>query len=415
MPSNPAAPDRATVWAWSLYDFGNSSFAVLFPSLFSIYYGTVVVEPVYGAAAVDLYWGLTIGGSMLLVALSAPVVGGIADHTGRRKRLLAVYTAVGVGAVLALLGVGPGALAMVVTASVLAALANFAFEGALVFYNAYLPEVAPPSHRGRVSALGFAVGYAGSLVALAVAWFLVEAGTWRWIWLAIAVQWVIFAVPLFVRLPADAPTGLGILAAARRGLSETRQTLREVWGMRDLRGFLIAFFVYMDGVITVVYFAARYAKTTLAFSPEQLIAMLAIVQVTALMGSLVMAMPTDRLGPRWVVRITLLWWVLVAVAAYMAESQAFFLVVAGLAGLGLGSIQAASRVFLTRLIPPGRESEFFGFYALCGKTGSILGPVLFGAVTVLSGGNQRPAVLAVASFYFLGLWLLRNVSDRPTA
>ena len=171
-PQEPAM-DRRTVWAWSLYDFGNSSFAVLFASMFSVYFKNEIVKPAGGPP--DLWWGVTIAGSMLLVALSAPFVGGIADHTGRRKRLLAVYTILGIVAVLALVLIRPGGMAMVVTGCLVAAIANVAFEGGIVFYNAYLPDIAPPSHRGRVSAMGFAVGYAGSLVALGIAWPALEA------------------------------------------------------------------------------------------------------------------------------------------------------------------------------------------------------------------------------------------------
>jgi len=408
-----AAMDRRTVWAWSLYDFANSSFAVLFAAMFSVYYKDEIVRPT-GAPA-DLWWGVTIAGSMLAVALSSPFVGGISDHTGRRKLLLGVYTGVGAATVLALLLIRPGGMGMVLGGCVLAALANIAFEGGLVFYNAYLPEIAPPSRRGRVSGLGFAVGYAGSLVALGIAWPALEAGQWGWLWVAISVQWVVFSLPAFTILPADRSTGVGFGAAARRGVKDTLATLRDIWGMRDLRRFLIAFFVYMDGVITVVFFAASYATETLAFTPVEVLGMLAIVQVTALLGSLAMGPPTDRLGPRWTVRLALVWWVGVAVAAYLAEGKVFFLIVAGLAGLGLGSIQSASRAFLSRLIPRGRESEMFGFYALCGKTGSILGPLTFGIVTVVTHGDQRPAVLAVAAFYFVGLVILKGVSDEPVA
>jgi UMF1 family MFS transporter len=406
-------PDRRTVWAWCLYDFGNSSFAVLFASMFSVYYKDEIVRP--AGAPADLCWGLTIASSMLIVALSAPFVGGIADHTGRRKRLLAAYTAMGVLAVLALLAVRPGGHAVVLVASLVAALANVAFEGGLVFYNAYLPDIAAPSHRGRVSAMGFAVGYVGSLLALAVAWPALRAGSWGWLWIAIAVQWAVFAVPAFRVLPRDRPTGLGLWAAARQGMRQTGRTLRDVWGMRDLRRFLIAYFVYMDGVITVVFFAASYATETLHFQPEEVLGMLAIVQVTALVGSVVMGPPTDRFGPRWAVRLLLVWWVGVAVAAWLVEDQGAFLVVAGLAGLGLGSIQAASRALMARLIPHGRESEMFGFYALCGKTGSILGPVTFGLVSAATGGNQRPAVLAVGAFYLVGLLLLRGGREPAPA
>ncbi|MDA1194066.1 MAG: MFS transporter [Planctomycetota bacterium] len=408
--SDAKRQDRRTVWAWCLYDFGNSSFAVLFASMYSVYYTAEIVQPTGQPA--DAWWSATIASSMLLVALSAPFVGGIADHTGRRKRLLAIYTGIGVVAVLALTLVGPGGMGMVVLGAALAALANVGFEGGLVFYNAYLPDIAPPDRRGRVSALGFAVGYAGSLVALGLAWPLLEADLWEWMWVAIAVQWVVFAIPTFRRLPADVPTGVSMLAAAGQGVRQTLATIKDVWGMPHLRRFLIAFFVYMDGVITVVFFAARYATETLKFTGVQTLGMLAIVQITALIGSVVMGPPTDRLGPRFTVRIMLVWWVGVAIAAYLAEEPAFFLVVAGLAGLGLGSIQAASRAFMARLIPAGRESELFGFYALCGKTGSILGPVTFGVITVVTG-SQRPAVLAVAAFYLVGLLLLKGVRDDP--
>jgi UMF1 family MFS transporter len=381
--------------------------------MFSVYFKNEIVKP--AGQPPDLWWGVTIAGSMLLVALSAPFVGGIADHTGRRKRLLGIYTVLGILAVLALVLIRPGGMTMVVTGCLVAAVANVAFEGGIVFYNAYLPEIAPPSHRGRVSAMGFAVGYAGSLVALGIAWPALEADAWSWLWVAIAVQWAAFSVPAFRALPADRPTGESLRHAAGRGLRETLKTVRDVWGMRDLRRFLIAYFVYMDGVITVIVFAASYASETLQFKPVEILGMLAIVQITALVGSLVMGPPTDRLGPRWAVRLALLWWVGVVVAAYFAEAKGFFLVVAGLAGLGLGSIQAASRAFLARLIPRGRESELFGFYALCGKTGSILGPITFGLITLLTGGNQRPAVLAVAGFYLFGFVLLKGVKDDPVA
>ena len=169
MQSKASKPLGRRVWAWSLYDFANSSFAVLFGAMFAVYYTEDVVSPYYVNVVGkpvegegDLWWGGTIALSMLLVAFSSPFMGGIADHTGRRKRILAFYTAVGVVAVFALMFVGPGGLGMVLMASALAALANIAFEGGLVFYNAYLPDIAPPDQRGRVSALGFAVGTRGA-------------------------------------------------------------------------------------------------------------------------------------------------------------------------------------------------------------------------------------------------------------
>jgi UMF1 family MFS transporter len=167
-------------------------------------------------------------------------------------------------------------------------------------------------------------------------------------------------------------------------------------------------------VNTVIAFASLYASKSLGFSDAQVLGMFAMVQVTALVGSLALAQRTDTLGPRSVIRGLLLWWIGVVVGAYLARSQAVFFVVAGLAGIGLGAIQAASRAYLSRLVPPGREAEMFGLYALCGKTGSILGPVVFGWVSWRMG-DQRPAVLSVVVLFVVGLVLLSRVSVTPAA
>jgi UMF1 family MFS transporter len=399
--------DRRTIGAWCLYDFGNSAFAILFPAMFGAYYADFVV----GGNAGAKWWGFLVSASMLLVALSSPFLGGIADHSGNRKRILGVYTGLALLCVLSFNAVGQG---MIVAGFVVGALANFAFEGGIVFYNAYLPDIAPPSHQGRVSARGFAIGYAGSLVALAVAAPLADAGLMAWVWVALAIQWVLAALPAFLILPPDRRTGMGIVAAARLGFQQTFETWREVLKLRDLRRFLLAYFFYMDGVNTVIMFASVYAKLELGFETADLILLLGLVQISALVGSAALGRATDLKGPRWAVRNVLLWWILVVVAAYFATTRPRFWVVAVLAGVGLGSIQAASRTLMARLIPDGREAEFFGFYALCGKTGAVLGPTLFGLISDWTG-TQRPAVLSVVAFYVVGYLLLGRVrvGDGP--
>ncbi len=394
--------NKRRIQSWCLYDFGNSAFAVLFPPMFGAFYAEFVVGEENGGEAL---WGWVISVSMLMVALSAPFLGGIADHAGVRKRMLAIYTLLGAGTVLTFTSIGPG---MVVAGFAVGVLANFAFEGGIVFYNAYLPEIAPPEYHGRVSARGFATGYVGSLVALGIAAPLAAYGHMTWVWIALGAQWLLAAVPAFLYLPADKPTGMSVLAAARRGFTETAATLREVAGMRDLRRFLIAYFFYMDGVNTVIVFAGVYAKLELGFATSDLILLLGVVQISALLGSLALARATDVRGPRWTVRRVLLWWIAVVVAAFFAKTAALFWIVATLAGLGLGSIQAASRAFMSRLVPDGREAEFFGFYALCGKTGAVIGPILFGSIAYATG-SQRPAILSVAVFYVIGYVLLGRV------
>jgi len=341
--------------------------------------------------------------SMLAVAVSAPFTGGIADHAGVRKRMLLAYTSL---AVLAVLGFSTVREGTVLWGFALGVVANFAFEGGIVFYNAYLPDIAPPTHHGRISARGFAVGYVGSLVALGVAAPLAAHDLVDWVWIAMGAQWMLAALPAFLVLPPDRGGEMTVLQAARHGLRRTLDTWKDVAGMRELRLFLIAYFFYMDGVNTVITFAAVYASETLGFEMAELIGLLAMVQVTALVGSMVMGGPTDKKGPLWSVRLLLVWWILVVVSAAFVQSAGLFWGVAGLAGLGIGGIQAASRALMSRLIPDGREAELFGFYALCGKTGAIVGPVTFG---LLSTWSQRGAVLSVALFYIVGLLLLRRL------
>jgi UMF1 family MFS transporter len=319
--------------------------------------------------------------------------------------MLLLYTVVGIGAVLGFARIEQG---MVWAGFLLAVIANLAFEGGIVFYNAYLPDIAPPSHHGRVSARGFAVGYFGSLIALAVAAPLAGWGLMDFVWIALGLQWTLAAVPAFLFLPRDARTGMTVPRAAVAGFRKTVATWKSVLGMPNLRRFLLAYFFYMDGVNTVIWFAGVYASATLKFAKAELIYMFGLVQIAALVGSILMGGPTDRKGPRWTVRRVLLWWILVVVAVYFTTSKMVFWGVAACAGLGIGSIQASSRALMSRLIPDGREAELFGFYALCGKTGAILGPLVFGAITATLGG-QRPAVLSVAAFYIVGFVLLGRV------
>jgi UMF1 family MFS transporter len=183
-----------------------------------------------------------------------------------------------------------------------------------------------------------------------------------------------------------------------------------VLGNAQLRRFLLAYFLYFDGVETTIVFSGIYAVTTLKFTTPEVIKLFLAVQFSALAGALALARPTDRWGAKRVITLTLLLWIGVSVGAYLAQSKAAFVAVAVTAGLGLGSIQAASRALMASLIPPGKESELFGFYALCGKSSSILGPLVFGAVSYLAG-NQRAAVAAVGVFFVVGLILLQRV--RP--
>ncbi len=395
---------RKQVISWCLFDFANSSYsAVIAAVIFPVFYVSAIVGNETGQG--DVWWGRAIACSMAFVALSSPLLGGIADYSGRRKRLLLFYTAASVIAVSMFPLLQKG---MVLEGFFLLILANIGMEGGLVFYNSYLPEIAGREFQGRVSAWGFGVGYAGSILALLLAIPLVKEGMYAETWLMVALFFALFSVPAFIALPQDNKTGISIIGSAAKGWSYSISVMREIYARREPRKFMLSYLVYADGVNTVIVFSSIFAATTLGFETQQLIGLYLIVQFTALTGAFVMARPIDAWGPKKVVIISLVLWSAVAVAAFFVNSKIEFFIIASIAGLGLGTIQAASRAFFTQFIPSGRESEYFGVYCLVGKSSAVLGPLVFGFISSTLG-SQRPAILAVSFFFIAGLFLLTTV------
>lgn len=405
---------RRTIAAWTLYDFANSAFsAIIVSTIFPVYYARAVVGNVEGRG--DFWWGLTTSTAMIVVALASPVLGGIADHAGVRKPFFVGFTLASVTATALMATLGPG---MVVSGFALGVAGIVAFEAAFVYYNSYLTRIAAPERVGRVSAMGFAVGYLGSVVAFLAAYPAVAARAFGAAFLTAAGQFWLFSLPAFLILPADTRHPVPLGAAVRRGVGETLATLREILrepARRQLRRFLTAYLVYEDGVNTVIVFAGVFAAQTLGFAETEIIGLFVLVQVTAFAGSAAWARVTDTRGPKLVVTATLVQWAAVTALAWLVTTKAQFWGVAILAGTGLGAIQAASRTFMATLVPAGREAEFFGFYALVGKTGAIAGPLVFGGVSWMLAGDQRAAIVAVGLFFAVGLLLLRRVrAGGPT-
>ncbi len=399
--------NRKHIAAWAMYDFANSVYpAVITATVFGVYFANVIVGNETGLG--DSWWGWVGSISVLFVAVSSPLMGAIADRAGIRKQLMMLYTLVCVVAVASFGLLEPG---MIWTGFFLAVVANIGFEGALVFYNAYLPEIAPREKQGRVSGIGFGVGYAGSAVGLGLALPLVQAEAWSALWLMVAGFFFLFSLPAFISLPDDRGQGDTVLQAAKHGITGFSQILGEVWAEKELRRFLIAFFVYIDGVLTVIWFASIFASNTLGFEGTELILLFLVVQISALAGAFALARPTDRWGPRRVITLSLASWFVLGILAFFVQTKGQFWGIALLAGFNLGSIQAASRSYMAALIPAGKEAEMFGFYAMCGKASSILGPVVFGQVSLITGGNQRLAILAITAFFLVGGVLLQRVRD----
>jgi UMF1 family MFS transporter len=398
--------DRKQVGAWALFDFANSVYpAVVQTAVFSVFYSSVIVGNENGQGT--WWWGRAVSISVLIVALTAPLLGAVADRSGVRKRFMLFFTATCVVGVSLFSFLEPG---MAVQGLVFYVVANVGFEGALVFYNAYLPDIAPRDKQGWVSGLGFGVGYAGSIAGLLMALPLVGRSM-DLVWFATAGFFALFSIPTFLLLPADRGTGVKLGEAARWGLTHFRTIMGEVLRERQLRRFLLAFFFYIDFILTVIVMAGPFAEATFGFTQTDAIILFLVVQVSALAGAFALAKPTDVFGPKKVLTGTLVLWAAIALGVYFVESRTVFFVLAVVAGFGLGSAQAASRTFMSSLIPEGKEAEMFGFYAFCGKSSSILGPTLFGYVAAVTGGNERVAVLALLSLLVAGLLLLQRVED----
>lgn len=406
---------RRQVRSWVLFDFANSIYpAVIVTAVYSAFYVSTVVGGEGGEG--ELWWGSAVSLSALVVALSAPLLGAIADRSGLRKRFMAVYVGLCLVGVSLLTTVGPG---MVLAGFAFFVIANIGFEGALVFYNAYLADITPPETRGSVSGRGFGWGYLGSAVGLILAVLFIEVifadrpivDRFGPVWLLVAGFFLVFSIPAFRHLPSDRGGDMGMREASTWGLRRFRATVRDIWGMRDLRRFLISYFFYIDGILTIIAMAAVIATGTFGFDQTETIILFLVVQFSAMAGALTLAKPTDRLGPRKVLTGVLIMWVVAGIAAYFVQSTTVFYGLAIVAGLGLGSVQSASRAYLSLLIPRGREAEVFGFYAFCGRTSSVIGPLLFGGATFLAAGNQRPGFLVLTALMLIGLLLLQRVPN----
>lgn len=414
-PSSTAssAKSRSQIFVWTLFDFANTSFSVLIVAVgFSLYFKEIVVG---GTGRGDFFWGLIVSISMLLTALIAPVLGAASDFGHSRKLYLFGFTLASVACTALLYFVGPGMIAL---GAVLFIVANIGFEGGIVFYDAFLPLLTVKESYGRVSGYGFAMGYVGSLASLLIAIPLYANGfvaenlhNVRFSFVIAAAMFLIFSIPLFMFLRDRGKPATGKVSYLREGFARVRQTISHLRSYRQVALFLVAFFFYNDGILTVISFASIFAQESLKFSLQEILILFAVVQASAIVGSLIFGFMTDKLGPKKSIIVSLLCWIAVVIGAYLVTSKEIFYGIGIVAGACMGGSQSASRSLMALLTPADREAEFFGFYdGFCGKASAVIGTFVFGALSWATG-SQRLAVLAVGVFFVLGLSLLHFVRD----
>ncbi len=406
-----------SIAGWVFYDFANSAFPTLIVTVaYSVYFREVVVPKESGLG--DFYWGLSISISMLLVAASAPILGAIADASGVKKRFIGAYASLCILFTGLLHFVGQGDVLLGILFLVLAIIG---FEGSLPFYNAFLPEIANEKDFGKISGYGWGVGYLGGLLCLFWVFPLLRGGfapenlpQYRAIFPRVALFYAVFSLPFFLWLPERAlpgPRG-GWVQHARQGWGTLRETFAHIRRLKNLFRFLLAFFLYSDAIATVIAFSAIYAVSTLGFSMADVTILFIVVQAFAFLGALGFGFVVDRFGPKRTILFLLFLWCAVVLGAFFTQTQPQYFFVAVVAGIGLGSVQSASRSLMAFFIPKGKGGEFYGFYGICGKISAILGPMTFGIVSTLTG-SQRIAILSVLVFFLAGIVLLAGVRVEP--
>jgi MFS transporter, UMF1 family len=414
--SNAPAHDRRSALAWALYDCGNSAFATtvmagFFPLFFKQYW-SAGVSPTESTSKLGLANSL----ASVAVALLAPVLGAIADAGRGKKRWLAGFAALGCMATALLAGVGQGDYS---AATAWYALATVGFAGSLVFYDALIVSVSTDADSDRVSALGFSMGYLGGgvLFAVNVAMTLkpalfgladAAAGV-RASFVTVALWWAVFTVPLLLRVRERTYGTEKTKGALLRGISQLRHTFARVRALPEVWRFLIAYWLYIDAVDTVIRMAVDYGLS-LGLPSQSLIIALLITQFVGFPAAIVFGKLAGKIGTRSSIMLGIAVYCGVTVFGYFMTTATEFYVLAIVIGLVQGGVQALSRSMYSRLIPPEEAGEFFGFYNMLGKFAAVVGPALMGYVGLLTG-SPRTAILSLLVLFIAGALLLARVKD----
>ena len=418
---------RRDRWVWYLYDAGNSAYAAV---VLLAVYATYFKETVVGGALGSFYWGIAVTAATAVVAVIAPILGAVADVSGSKKRLLLIFTAMACAFTASLFFVTEGAIAL---GMALFILAEIGYRGAQVFYNAFLPEIATEGEMGRVSGNGWAVGSAGGVLCLLLVLAAVKgvggALTVRIALVFTAAYFAAFAIPLFRRLSGRAerrplPRGRELILLPLRRLGQTMRAARQ---HREFGKFLLAFLLYNEGILITLTYGAILGATLFGLGQEQIIIFMILVQVASVPGAFVPGLFIARVGVRNTLLGSLAGLALAVLWLYFTRSTMAFYAIGVVAGFSLTAVQSVSRTTVGLLAPAGRSAEFYGFFAVAGRTSSAVGPAVFGAivfhaaraferagqtVVLAEQAAHRVALFSIIGFLLVGGLLLTMVSAR---
>jgi UMF1 family MFS transporter len=401
---------RAAQWAWALTAWANHAFATtVLVGFFPIFFDQYWAAKLPGTTS-TFYLGLTNSSAAFIVMLLAPWLGALSDRRGEKKLWFAIWTAIGAlaTAALCLIGAGHWGWALVVFA-----LGSIGFFAGSSFQDALIVQVADARQSNRVSSLGFALGYLGGGLIFLLNVLLVKFPHWfqvadastaiRIAFVDVALWWIVFSLPLFRYVHEAAPT------ASATGWRELWHTLRGVLRDRPVLNFLLAYWLYIDAIGTLQQMAVDFG-IKLGFSSSALIQALLLVQFVSFPSALLFGRLGDRIGTRHAIYLGLAVFVALTCFAYFMQNERQFYILAAVVGTVQGGVQALSRSYFARLIPPGRAGEYFGFYNMLAKFAAVLGPLAMGVVAIATG-NQRLSILVLEVFFIGGALLLARVRD----
>lgn len=409
---------RRSIVSWALYDWANSAFATtvmagFFPVFFTAYWAS-------GASSEQgtFYLGFANSLGSLIVALLAPFLGAIADWGSYKKRLLAFFALLGsvMTASLYILSAGSWPLAVLFYS-----LGVVGFSGANTFYDALLPFVASEKKVDFVSSLGYSLGYIGGgllflvnvLMYLNPSWFGIasQESAIKISFVIVGIWWVVFTIPLLLLVKEEQrEKELTLRQSIRKGLHVTTETIRSFRKLKTIALFLAAYWLYIDGVDTIIRMAVNYGSS-LNFPSDSLIIALLITQFVAFPAALGYSAFGKRIGVRQALMVAIVAYIIIAILGFFMTKVLHFYLLAICIGLFQGGIQALSRSYYTRLIPKERSAEFFGFFNMLGKFAAIVGPALMGIVTLLTG-SSRMGILSLIVLFVGGFLLLRKVDEQ---
>ncbi|PIE53630.1 MFS transporter [Candidatus Fermentibacteria bacterium] len=418
--------------AWCMYDWANSAFVTtIVAAVLPAYFAEVVCEAdlvtisFFGfsiTSSSQSLWGYAMSLAALLVAAGAPVFGAAADAGGRRKLFLGILTAVGVAASALLFASGPGRVLYTLAILVLGQLG---FSGANVFYNSLLVSAAPSERRDLVSARGFAMGYLGGGLLLAINLLMVSKPSLtgipegdlgiRLTFLTVAVWWAVFSIPLFRKVPEGEKTaGISFSKSLKTAFKTLADTFRHLKQHRNPFRFLISFLLYNDGVQTIIMMATVFGKAELGLKTSDLIGALLLTQFIGVPGSVAYGRLAEKTGARRSILMGIAVYLAVVIYAWRMTEAWQFWIVAGVVGLLQGGIQAISRSFYSRLIPAEHSAEYFGFFSVSSRFASIIGPLMF-ALTGDLTGSTRNSILVISVLFAAGAIVLLSVRNSDNA